>query len=291
MSEDALIAGAAAPEGHRWIRSTAVLDAGWVIVAAVAVIVSSFFALIDLPNASLRTGDEPLRFFVLGLPVIAIVVSIVGMVRGSVAVVAAATGIVAPAVAFCGSLGASLLLSDASAFADVGVAISIGAALIGVVMLVRWFVYHPMPLLGDQSRPVPLAGRVLAVLGVVIAVILIVTSIVGDTRWETASVGQSGFLFTVACVVMAAGITRTIAAAWLACTACAAQVVAVVVVRFEESTIPLDSDLVLRTGIAGLAALVVAAVVAAVGAVNNALDPDPEPEADAVEAWRWNLDD
>lgn len=291
MSDDALIAGAAAPVGQRWIRSTAVLDSGWVIVSALALIASSFFPLVDLPGTRLQTGDEPLRFFVLGLPVIAIVMAVVGAVRGSLVVVAAATGVLAPGIALAGSLGASLLLSDAAAFADVGVAIAIGAALVGLVMLVRWFVYHPLPLTGDQSQPVPLAGRALLALGGLLAAILVVTTIVGGTSWSTASVGQTLVLLVVACVVVAAGGIRTVAAAWLSCAACTSQVLAVLVVRAEKSTISFDSDLVLRTGVVGIAALVVIAVVSIVAAMSATPDPEPDADADAVESWRWHLDD
>ena len=293
MSDDELIAGAAAPVGQRWIRSVAVLDAGWVIVSGVALIASSFFALIDLPNAQLRTGTEPLRFFVLGLPAVAIVIAVVGAVRGSDVIVAGATGVLAPGIALAGSLGISLLLSDQSAFADSSVAISIGAALVGVVMLVRWFVYHPLPLLGDQSRPVPRAGQALLALGGLLAAILLASTVVGDTSWSAASVGQTLLLLTVACVVAAAGGTRTIAAAWLACAACASQVVAVLVVKAEQSTIPLDSDLVLRTGFEGFVALVVTAGVSVIAAMSATPDPEPDAAADAdtAESWRWHLDD
>lgn len=291
MSDDALIAGAAAPVGTRRVRSTAVLDAGWVVISSLALIVSSFFSLIDLPTAQLSTGDEPLRFFVLGLPAIAIVTAGIGAVRRSVVVVAVATGIVTPGFALAGSLSASLLLSDSSAFADVGVAVSLAVSLIGIVVLVRWFVYHPMPLLGDQLRPVPMAGLALAGLGVLLIAILSVTTIVGDTEWSAASVGQGAMLAMVALVVLAAGATRTIPAAWLASAACAAQVVAVFVVRIEQSTIPFDSDLVLRTGVAGIVVLTLTAAVAGVAAMRPAVDPTPASEADFAESWRWHLDD
>jgi len=291
MSDDALIAGAAAPVGQRWIRSTAVLDAGWVIVTALGLVVSSFFALIDLPNAQLRTGADPLRVFVLGLPMVAIVTAVIGAVRQSAAVVAAATGIVTPGFALAGSLGGSLLLSEASAFADVGVAISIGASLAGVVMLVRWFVYHPLPLLGDQSRPVPRAGQVLILLGGVLAAILLVTTFVGDTSWSSATFGQTAVLLLVAVVVVSSGLTRTIPSAWLACAACASQVVAVFVVKAEQSTIPFDSDLVLRTGVVGLVALTITGGVAAIAATRVAVDVEPEPGAEGAESWRWRHDD
>lgn len=291
MSDDALIAGAAAPVGTRRVRSTAVLDAGWVGVSSLALIASSFFSLIDLPTAQLRTGADPLRFFVLGLPVIAIVTAGIGAARRSVVVVAVATGIVTPGFALAGSLGVSLLLSEASAFADVGVAISVGASLIGVVMLVRWFVYHPMPLLGEQSRPVPIAGFALSGLGLLLIVILLVTTILGETQWSAPSIGQIVMLGIVSVVVLAAGVTRTIAAAGLAGAACVAQVVAVSVVRIEQSTIPYDSDLVLRTGVAGIVALTITAAVAGVAAMRPAVDPTPASEADDAESWRWHADD
>nr|WHW29229.1 hypothetical protein [uncultured bacterium] len=293
MSDDALIAGAAAPVGHRWIRSTAVLDAGWVLVSSFALIASSFFALIDLPNAQLRTGAEPLRFFVLGLPAVAAVIAVIGAVRGSVVVVAAATGMIAPSVALAGSLAISLLLSDQSAFADGGVAISLGAALVGVAMLVRWFVYHPQPLLGDQTRPALRLGHALVALGGLLAGILLVTTVAGDTSWSAASVGQTLLLLTVACVVAAAGGTRTIAAAWLASAACASQVIAVLAVKAEQSTIPFDSDLVLRTGVAGFVALIVAVAVSAIAAMSATIDPEPDPDAaaDTTESWRWHSDE
>lgn len=291
MSDDPLIAGAAAPVDQRWIRSAAVLDAGWVIVAAIALITSSFVALIDLPDADLRTGDEPLRFFVLGLPVIAIAIAIAGAARGSMVIVAAATGVLAPAISLAGSLGVSLLLSEASAFADVGVAVSIGAALLGVALLTRWFVYHPLPLLGDQSRPVPVAGYAMLALGGVLAVVLLVTTVVGHTSWSASSVAQTLMLSTVAFVVLAAGATRTIASAWLACAACVAQFVAVFVVKVEQSSIPYDSDLVLRTGAAGLVALAVAALAALIAASRVGVDAEPTNDVHGIESWRWQVDD
>lgn len=291
MSDDPLIAGAAAPVGQRWIHSAAVLDAGWVIVGAIALVASSFVALVDLPNADLRTGDEPLRFFVVGLPVIATVIAIVGAARGSVVIVAAATGVLAPAISLAGSLGVSLLLSEASAFADVGVSVSIGAALFGVALLIRWFVYHPLPLLGDQSRPVRVAGHMMLALGFASAVVLLVTTLVGDTSWSASSVAQTTMLATVASVVLAAGATRTIASAWLAFAACVAQVTAVFIVKIEQSSIPYDSDLVLRTGVAGLATLAVTAVAALIAAIRVGVDAEPTDVADGVESWRWQPDD
>lgn len=291
MSDDALIAGAAAPVGSRWIRSTAVLDAGWVAVSATALIVSSFFALIDLPATQLRTGADPLRVFVVGLPVVAVVVALFGAIRRSVVIVALATGTLAPGVALAGSLGVSLLLSDASAFADVGVAVSLAAALVGVTLLVRWFVYHPLPLLGDQTRPVPIAGRAMVASGGVVAVVLLVTTVVGDTTWSVATFAQTVVLFTVAVVLVAAGVTRTVAAAWLGCAASVAQVAAVLVAKAEQSSIPFDSDLLLRTGVAGLIALIASAIVSAGAARRVGTDPEPSDAVDDAEPWRWHLDD
>ena len=72
MAEDALIAGAAAPAGTRWIRSAPVLDSIWAIAVAALIIASSFFALVDVENPLFRTGAAPLRVYALGLPILAV---------------------------------------------------------------------------------------------------------------------------------------------------------------------------------------------------------------------------
>jgi hypothetical protein len=288
MADDELIAGAAAPSRLRRIDSVVRLDAIWVVVVAVALIGSSFFSLVDLPDARLRTGEEPLRFFVLGLPATAIVAAVVGAIRGSATLTAIGTGVLAPSIALTSSLGLTLFLDKQAAFADVGVAFALAAALLGLAMLVRWFVYHPASLWKEEVRPIVPISRALVGAGALTMVVVIAADI-GDDAGGWIWVAQTAVLPLAPALVVAAGVARTLPATALAGAASAAQFVAVIVVRAEQSTIPLNSDLVLRTGVLGMIGL--ATCVALTAAAFRFTEVDVDIEIDDDPPWRWNADD
>lgn len=290
MSDDALIVGAAAPVGARRIRSAVVLDVAWVSVTAVALLVSSRFALIDLPNQYLRTGDAPLRVWVVGLPVTALLVAAFAGVRRSLFAAALATGILAPAVAFGGSLAVSLFLNESSAFADAGVAVSLGAALIGVAMLLRWLVYHPAGVLTDEPRPTPRVSLAVVAVGVTTGIVIVVGGVIDDGSWSPSFVFQTMLIVVVPLLIAACGMVRTRSAMALAVGAAIAQIIGVVVVRAEQSSLPLDSDLLLRTGLAGIALLCLAAGLCGRGFVRHAVDEVTAASDDDAD-WRWTVTD
>lgn len=288
MTDDSLIAGAAAPTRQRWITSAVRLDAVWVLAVSAALGVSSLFDLVDLPTTRLRTGEAPLRAFVVGIPIIACVVAAAAARRRSELLAAAATGVLAPAIALAGSLSIALFLDAASAFADVGVAISLGAALLGAVMLVRWFVYHPLSLLGDEARPQRAGSLGLAAVGAALAVVVVVSGLGDGTG--LAWVAQTAGMLVLPAVLTMSGLIRTVPAVVLAAAAAAAQIVAVVVVKFDQPTLQWDSDLVLRTGIIGLVGSGIAVVLSVVSIVGASPD-DVSFEIDDDEPWRWAADD
>lgn len=290
MSDDALIVGAAAPVGARRIRSAVVLDVVWVSVTAVALLVSSRFALIDLPNQYLRTGDAPLRVWVVGLPVTALLVAAFAGVRRSPFAAALATGILAPAVAFGGSLAVSLFLNESSAFADAGVAVSLGAAFIGVAMLLRWLVYHPAGVLADESRPTPRVSLAVVAVGVTTGIVIVVGGVIDDGSWSPQFVCQTMLIVMVPLLIAACGVVRTRAAMALAVGAAVAQIIGVVVVRAEQSSLPLDSDLMLRTGLVGIVLLCLAAGLCGRGFVRHAVDEVTAASDDDAD-WRWSATD
>ena len=288
MADDELIAGAAAPTRKRWITSGVRLDVLWVFAVSAALGVSSLVDLIDLPNARLRTGDAPLRAFVVVLPLVACVIAAVAARRRSELLAAIATGVLAPGIALAGSLSMSLFLDEASAFADVGVVISVGAALVGIVMLFRWFVYHPLSLLGDEARPQRVTSLGLTVVGVGLTAVVVITGL-GDGI-GLAWIGETAAMLVVPLLLMASGLIRTIPAVALGAAAAAAQVVAIVIVKVEQSRIQWDSDLVLRTGIIGLVGLSVAVLLAVVSTIGACPD-ELAVEIDDDESWRWSSDD
>ncbi len=288
MSDDGLIAGAAAPARSRRITSVLRLDVVWVLVASAALGVSSFFDLIDLPNARLNTGEAPLRVFVIGLPLAACVLAAVATRRDSELVAAAATGVLAPGVALTGSLSMSLFLDEASAFADVGVAISLAAALVGVVMFSRWLVYHPLSLLGDEERPDRRASLALVGLGAAFGV-NVVGSGLGDGV-DVAWFVETAAMLLVPALIVTAGLIRTSPVVVLAATATGGQVAAVLIMKVEQSEVPFDSTLALRTGVNGLFVSVVAIATAIAAVVRSAPDDVPVRVSDD-ESWRWVSDD
>ena len=149
MREMEHVTGAAAPGADRLVSARERLDAAWVIVVAALLIASAFLPLIDLPTAALQTIDAPLRVYPFVLPASAIIAAVASVVTRSSTFGAVATGLLVPSIALIGSISVSIFLDESSAFADGGVALSLFAAGVGVVMTVRWFVYHPAPLLGD----------------------------------------------------------------------------------------------------------------------------------------------
>ncbi len=288
MTDDALIAGAAAPTRTRRIASGARLDVVWILVTSAALVISSVFDLIDLPTQRLRTGDAPLRVFVIGLPLVACVLAGVAARRRSELVAAAATGVLGPGIALAGSLSVSLFLDDDSAFADVGVAVSLVAALLGTVMLVRWFVYHPLSLLVDERRPLRALSYGAAAVGLVLVAVVVLTGI--DDGLGAAWFGQTAALLTVPAVVVGGSLVRTVPSAVLVGSAAVTQIVAVLVVKLERSAVALDSDLTLRTGVVGLLGLG-ATVALAAGAVVRSAPDDAPSQIDDDESWRWSSDD
>jgi hypothetical protein len=292
MADDALIAGAAAPAGTRLIRSASVLDSVWAAVVASALFASSFYPLIDLPGSYLRTVDAPLRVYVVLVPVVAFVVAFVALIRRSVLLAAVATGVLVPGVALCGSLGGALFFDAASPFTDAGVPLAVGAAVIGVVMLIRWFVYHPAPLLGVEPRPTSRSSRVLLGVGLVLVVNVTVKALRDDPAWSLSFVVATAFMLLGPAVVVAAAAARAIAAFAVAAAACFAQIVAVLIARFDDGQIDIDGVLALRTGVVGLIVSAIAAAVAIGGAVMAEIEPDEgEGASDDDADWRWSVDD
>ena len=161
-ADDRLLFGAAAPATQRVIGSIERRDALWALVCAAALIVASAFDLVERGAASLRMGEAPLRIAAWIIPALSIVVAVLAVVRRSAAIAAISTGLLAPCVALAGVLSLTLFLDRASAFTDVGVPLTLGAAFVGVAMLVRWFVYHPGGADIEESRPIPVLARSLA---------------------------------------------------------------------------------------------------------------------------------
>lgn len=291
MADDALIAGAAAPAGTRWIRSVPVLDAIWALLVAVAITVSSSFALIDLTNNSLRTQDAPLRVYVLGVPAVAAIIAIIAIVRRSSGLAAAATGALVPAVALSGSLGSSLFLDDASPFTDVGVPLAVGSALLGIAMFVRWFVYMTPVVTGVDPRPSMVAARGLLVVGLLLVGNVMVVALLDGPTWSAAFVVSTACMLLGPFVVVASALARSVESNVLAVAACAAQAVAVVFATLDDGGVEIDSTLALRTGVVGVIGLVVGAGIAIVGADRAAIDDPPTTDDLDDPDWRWSADD
>ncbi|MFK7917691.1 MAG: hypothetical protein AB8G14_06410 [Ilumatobacter sp.] len=291
MADDALIAGAAAPARSRLIREQATLDALWVVVAACAVIASALFPLIDLPGSTLRTGDDPLRAFVIGLPVLAVGLAVAGAVRHSKLLVAVATGVLAPGAALAGSLALLLFLDRGSAFADGGVAVSLGAALVVVTALIRWFVYHPVELLSNERRPPIRLVRILGGLGTAFSLAMLTLGL-DDADGSAAWILQTATMLLTPAVVIGASVVRSVVASGVAAGAAAGQVAAVGVAKIEQGTLAFDSDLLLRTGVPGLVLLVGVVGVSVTCIVRaDADEPGDDVIVDDDASWRWFADD
>lgn len=297
MTDDDLITGAAAPAADRLIGSRVALDAGWVFCVAALLIVSALLPLVDLEDVYVRTADAPLRVYTVVLPVVAMIVSTLSLVRTSNGLGAAATGVLVPSVALGGSVAGSLFFDAASPFTDAGVPATLAASTVGLVMLLRWFIYEPVPAEGVDPRPPPQLARILVVLGAALALNVVVSAARDDDGWSLPFALSTALMLLPAVVVLAAGLVRSIAANLLAAAGCAAQFVAVVVVLAVEDDIDgvglAESATTMRTGAIGLALLAATAVVAVVGALDPRLDSGGENAAVASDdvAWRWTADD
>ena len=290
MAEDALIAGAAAPAGTRWIRSAPVLDSIWALIVAGAIGLSSFFPLAD---ALFRTGEAPLRVYAVGLPVLALIVIVAAVVRRSGVLAAVASGLLVPPIALLGSLAGALFFDSVSPFTDAGTPVSLGCAGVGVIMLIRWFVYHPVPISGVDARPTLVSARVLLGIGVALVANVVIDAFGDDPQWSASFIVATMFMLLTPLVVIASAAARTIAGNALAAGAAAAQVVAVAVVMLDGDGVGVTSVLALRTGIVGLVGLTAATVVAVFGAATAAVEPDVAIDlaADDDADWRWAFDD
>ena len=302
MNEHRIIAGAAAPSGSGRTVSVVRRDLVWVLLAAVALAVSSLFPLLDVSGGRVQTGEAPLRSFVVGLPIVACITAAAAAVRRSVVLAAIATGVLAPGMAFAGSLSIELFLGDTAAFADVGVAVSLATAVLGVVMLLRWFVYHPLSWSPDEQRPFRPTSTALAAVGGALGLWVVVAGL--RDGFGLSWVATSMFMLLVPATLVVGGLTRTLPALAVAAASATAQLASVILVTsqestfsfeestfsFDESTISLDSALVLRTGVVGLCGLV-AAVVLAVVSMARSVPDEPVAASDGEESWRWSADD
>ncbi len=282
MSDDELIAGAVVPTRRRWITSAVLLDALWVAAVSLALIFSSFFD----PAAEDGTRIAQPPVFLVALPLVAMVFAMAGVRRGSEALTAVGTGVLAPGVALAGSLSSVLFVDDVQR-ATAAVA-ALAAGLLGLVMFTRWFVYHPLSLLGDEARPRRSLGIGVVVAGVALAVV-VVSNGVGDPRDGVAGVVQVASTLTVPTLLVIGGVVRTVPSVALATAGAAAQAVAVVIARLADSSRSWSSEVLLRTGVVGVVVLVTAVAVGvaslvAAGPDTRRIDPiDDEP-------WRWRTD-
>jgi hypothetical protein len=293
MAEDALIAGAAAPAGTRWIRSAPVLDSIWSLIVAGLIILSSFFPLVDVDNPLFRTSEAPLRVYALGMPILAVIVTVVAVVRRSAVLAAVSSGILVPSIALLGSLSGTLFFDAASPFTDAGTPVALGCAALGVIMLIRWFVYHPVPRSGVELRPTTLSARVLLGIGFVLVANVVIAALRDNPRWSASFVVATMFMLLAPLVVVASAAVRTVAGNALAAGASSAQIVAVSVAMLEGDDVDVTSVFALRTGVVGLVALGAATAVAVFGAITAAVEPDSASDiaSDDDAAWRWDVDD
>lgn len=272
MAEDALIAGAVAPAGTGWTRSAPFLDSIWSLIIAGAIIVSSFYPLLLFSN-----NAAPLRIYVLGLPVLAVALSVAAIIRRSAVLAAVASGVLVPPIALSGSLGVAVSRLTGSPFADAGTTIALGCAVAGAIRLLHWFVNQPAPISGIELRPTLLSARVLCATGVVLAVNVVITALRADQRWSASFVVATMFMLLTAFVIIAAAAVRTVVANALAAAASAAQIIAVVVAASTAGDIGISWDLALRTSVVGLVALAVAVGVAVFGASRASSKPTRRP--------------
>lgn len=269
------------------------LDSIWAIVVAALIIVSSFFALVDVENPLFRTGEAPLRVYALGLPIFAAIVAVGAAAKRSAVLAAVASGILVPPIALLGSLAGALFFDSVSPFTDAGTPLSLGCAAVGVVMLIRWFVYHPVPLSGVESRPTRSSARVLLGIGSVLVVNVGIAALGDSPQWSASFVVATMFMLLTPLVVVVSALVRTVAANALAASAASAQLVAAVVAMLDGDDVGVTSVFALRTGAVGLVALGAAAVAAVFAAFTAVAESDPVPDlvADDDASWRWDVDD
>ncbi len=257
------------------------------------IVVSSFFPLLNFDNSLSRTGEAPLRVYAVGLPALALLVIIVAISRRSGVLAAVASGLLVPAIALLGSLAGALFFDAVSPFTDAGTPLSLGCAIVGVVMLIRWFVYAPTPVAAVDTRPTVVSARVLLGIGVALVANVVIAAFGDDPQWSASFIVATMFMLLAPLVVVAAAVVRTVAGNALAAGASAAQLVAVAVVLIDGDGIGVTSVFALRTGVVGLVGLAAAAVVAVVGAMTAGVESDTEVavSADDDAAWRWHVDD
>ena len=295
MTDENLISGAAAPAAERLIRSSVALDAIWVVCVAAALVVSSLIPLVDLEDVYVRTADAPLRAYTVALPVLATILAVVAAARRSALLAASATGVLVPAVAFAGSVAASLFFDVTSPFTDAGVPLTLAAGALGLVMLVRWFVYQPTPVPGRDPRPTRQSATALSLMGLALAAVVVVDAVRDDVPWSLPFALATALMMLTALVVVVAGLVRSTGANVLAAAACLAQFAAVVVVERDDAdsgaVVLAESATTIRTGAVGLIVLVVAAALAIAGAVRPRLDVVEERSTTDDAAWRWSADE
>ncbi len=293
MAEDALITGAAAPAGNRWIRSAPVLDSIWAIAVAALIIASSFFALVDVENPLFRTGAAPLRVYALWLPVLAVLIAVFAAAQRSVMPAAVASGILVPSIALLGSLAGALFFDSVSPFTGAGTPLSLGCAAVGVAMLLRWFVYQPVPKRGVESRPTMTSARVLLGIGSVLVVNVVIAAFRDGPEWSASFVVATMFMLLTPLVVLASAAARTVVANSLAANAASAQFVAVVLTVLFGDQVGVASVFALRTGVVGLVALGAAAVAAVIGMIMAVVESDSASviSVDDDSSWRWDVSD
>lgn len=128
--------------------------------------------------------------------------------------------------------------------------------------------------------------------GLVLVVNVTVKALRDDPTWSLSFVVATAFMLLGPAVVVAAAAARAIAAFVVAAATCFAQIVAVLIARFDDGQIDIDGVLALRTGVVGLIVSAVAAAVAIGGAVMAEIElNEGEGVADDDPDWRWSVDD
>ena len=240
-----------------------------------------------------RTGEAPLRIYALGLPILAIILGSATIVRRSLVMAAAASGILVSSIALLGSVAGALFFDSVSPFTDAGTPLSLGCAAVGVIMLIRWFVYHPVPVSGVDARPTVVSARVLLGIGVALVANVVIAALGDNPEGSASFIVATTFMLLTPLVVVASAAARTIAGNALAAGASAAQVVAVGVLMLDGDNLGVTSVFALRTGVVGLVGLTAAAAVAVFGAARAVVEPAAviDTTADDDADWRWVLDD
>ncbi len=93
---------------------------------------------------------------------------------------------------------------------------------------------------------------------------------------------------TVPLMMLGAGLIRTRHGVVLAAVGALAQLLGIAATKIEQSSIPLDSLLMLRSGIVGTALLAGAAIVAAGAYLRHDIDTVADIVDDDEPEWRWS---